>query len=298
MGIKKVKIESQRKAFLESLRTEVACLNTDLFCSNFIGPNLNDFKAKSVDRFYNNYDIAMREYLEENNTPNCIKEMFNRVTKNILSQINETTNEDLAKFTSTIVAECLPLDKIIQVVARVNQFPCCADTIKENSISGSKREVGKKLDLPGFKRDKKNNLIFDLTEEEQQEVKSYIEVFEEYKFRPDVVDNFQKGIAAFALSEYAAGQTVMLEAESSENREKLLEKAIAAILKAYSIYSLPVYIFQLACYFQLIGKIDEAREMFKDFLKKQSDFKPGKFDEIFLGRYDIDEIIEIAEANV
>ena len=157
----------------------------------------------------------------------------------------------------------------------------------------------KKFYSLGFKRDKDGNLTFDLTAEEQQEVENTFKMFEGYKAHPDVVDDIQKGTTAFALSNYAKQQIVMSEIESQkENHKKLLEKAIASIAKAYSIYQLPIYIYDLACFMEMVGRMDEARHAFRDFLEKQSQFKPKQLDELFLKQRDIDEAIKDAKVKL
>lgn len=155
-----------------------------------------------------------------------------------------------------------------------------------------------KRDLPGFRKDKEGNFVFDLTEEEQQEVEDTFKGFEGYKFNPAVADDIKKGTTAFALSNYATAQVGMSEIESQkEKREKLLEKAIAAIAKAYSIYQLPIYIYDLACFTEMAGRIDVARNLFREFLKKQLKFKPGQIDELLFKQRDIDEAIKDAKTK-
>lgn len=46
------------------------------------------------------------------------------------------------------------------------------------------------------------------------------------------------------------------------------------------------------------GRIDEARKIFRDFVKKQSEFKLGQIDELFLENRDIDESIKDAKIKV
>ncbi len=76
---------------------------------------------------------------------------------------------------------------------------------------------GKKHDLPGFRRDEEDKLVFDLTKEEQQEVDSIFKMFHGYKFNPIYVDNVQKGATAFGLSNYAITQIRMSKIESQND---------------------------------------------------------------------------------
>lgn len=154
----------------------------------------------------------------------------------------------------------------------------------------------KKHDLPGIKRDEKGNLVFELTEEEHKEIEKAFKMFEGYMIHTNFVDDIQKATTAFALSSYAKKQVMMSEMESQrENRDKFLEKAIAAITKAYSIYQLPIYIYDLACFVEMAGRIDAARNLFRDFLKKQLNFKLGNIDELLMRQRDIYEAIKDAK---
>lgn len=157
---------------------------------------------------------------------------------------------------------------------------------------------GKKPDLPGFRRDKEGKLVFDLTEEEQKEVESIFRMFHGYRFNPIYADKIQKGTTAFGLSNYAIAQARMSGVEpEKEKRQKLLKKAIAAITKAYSIYQLPIYLYDFACLTEMTQKADLAKNMFKDFLNKQLEFKPNKVDKLLLNQRDIDEAIKDAKAK-
>jgi len=157
----------------------------------------------------------------------------------------------------------------------------------------------KKGDLFGFKRDKKGNLTFRLTDEEQQAVEDAFKMFEGYEVRPDAIDDLQKATTAFALSNYARKQVIISQIKSQKkDREKLLNKAIGAIAKAYSIYQLPIYIYDLACFMEMVGRMDKARHIFRDFLEKQSQFKPKQLDKSLLEQRDIDEAIKDAKVKV
>lgn len=119
------------------------------------------------------------------------------------------------------------------------------------------------------------------------------------KVHPDYVDDIQRGTTAFALSNYAKEQVLISQMESQkENHERLLKKAISSTTKAYSIYQLPIYFYDLACFLEMIGKIVESKSVFRDFLKKQRQFKPKQLDVLFLKQRNIDDAIEDAEIKV
>ena len=156
---------------------------------------------------------------------------------------------------------------------------------------------GNELDfLPGIERDKDGNIIFDLTEEEQREVRTGFKMFNNCKFHPDFVDDFRNGITAFALSNYAKSQIMLSELEPKETkREILICRAIAATAKASSIYPLPIHIYDFACYIEKVGKADVAKEAFQIFLEEQSKFEPTEYDDAFMGQRNINEAIQYAK---
>lgn len=156
----------------------------------------------------------------------------------------------------------------------------------------------KHRDLPRIRKDEKGNIFFDLTYEEKQAVERVFKEFEGLAFHRDIADDFQRGMIAFALSNYVKGQVMLSEVDSrKKDKDILIEKAIAAISKAYSFYQLPIYLYDFACFIEMSDRIDVARDAFRDFLKKQSEFKSGQFDEIFLKERNIDEAIKDAKAK-
>ena len=157
----------------------------------------------------------------------------------------------------------------------------------------------KKSEIFGIEKDKNGNLNFTLTEEEEQEVENTSKMFEVYALYPDFVDSIQNGSIAFALSNYAQSQVAMSEWPSNnENRKKFIEKAIASTSKAYSYYQLPIYLYDLACFMEFRGEADESKQLFSEFLKKQSEFKPNQIDEWILMDRDIDAAIKDASVKV
>ncbi len=84
----------------------------------------------------------------------------------------------------------------------------------------------------------------------------------------------------------------------------MLDKAIKAQLKAYGLHDLPLYLFHLACIYELAGNLDKAEMWFKNFLRFQSEFTPDKVDETNLAflvnwqGFDVAEAIQIARKKV
>lgn len=157
----------------------------------------------------------------------------------------------------------------------------------------------KKRELQGIEKNKEENFTVYLTEEEKQAIDDIFKMFEGYGIHRDYTDDFQKGTIAYALSMYAKEQVMKSETESKkENRKIMLDKAIAAIMKAYNIYDLPIYIYDMACFMEMADRIDISRNGFREFIKKESEYEPRHIDEAFLKNRDTDEAIKDAKLKV
>ena len=154
------------------------------------------------------------------------------------------------------------------------------------------------LHLPGVDIDERGTAAFNLTEEEKQEVDSVFGLFKGYSVHVDHAETIEKGAIAFGLSIYARRQVILSQTESrKEDRQKLLEQSIAAMVKAYSLRQLPIHLYDLACFVEMLGRVDVARNLFKDFLKRQSEYKPQSIDNAVLSNRDIDEAVRDAQAK-
>lgn len=163
----------------------------------------------------------------------------------------------------------------------------------------------RKTNLPGIKRDNRGNLTFELTEEEKQEVQKAFDVFKrpdgEFMVKQEVADEIQRGITSQGLFFYAKNQIIQSEFDSNKDKkEEFIKKAIASISKAYSFYSLPIYMYDLACFMEMNGKNNKAKKVFKKFLELQRKFKPSRIQKIFLSTQlrDIDKVIRDAERKI
>ena len=64
---------------------------------------------------------------------------------------------------------------------------------------------------------------------------------------------------------------------SSDEVAVMLDKAIKAQLKAYGLHDLPLYLFHLACMYELAGNQGKAEMWFKNFLRFQNEFTRTKW---------------------
>jgi len=97
------------------------------------------------------------------------------------------------------------------------------------------------------------------------------------------------GMTAQGLTEYVEDLMRRLQnCGTNEEIVSLMDKAIKAQMKVYAIHNLPVYLFQLAGMFELIGDEAKAREFFHLFIRAQNDFKADDVDDIFIHQTGLD----------
>lgn len=167
----------------------------------------------------------------------------------------------------------------------------------------------KKSKLPdGLQYDGDGNLVFELTKEEEQKVNEcfrtlYPQAHEGggLAIHKSVAEEFRTGMVARGLYEYAFDQIALSKQEAqTSNQGKLIDMAIASIMKAFTIYQLPIYVYDLACFMEMNGRLDLAKGVFKEFLDLQDCFRPSEFMKTTLDSYnrDIDTAIRNARQKL
>jgi tetratricopeptide (TPR) repeat protein len=141
-------------------------------------------------------------------------------------------------------------------------------------------------------------LTFKLTAEEEHAINRFLAMGKGYEINPKYAEEFKNGSFAFALSNYAQGEATMAEAYSDKRREESLKKAISAMMKAYSFYQLPIYLYDFACLAEKEGKLDMAKQYFEKFLNEQENYKPGKLDNLYLRTRDVNQAISEAKRKL
>lgn len=162
----------------------------------------------------------------------------------------------------------------------------------------------KQSKLPGNKRTQAGNSTFEITEEEQQEINKLFDTLKDslkdHLVHPDFADTLTPGLTARGLANYATGQVMLAELPSQINsREECIKKALSSLSKAYSIYQLPIYLYDLAYCLEMTENChDQAKNTFELFLKRQSEYKPEPFDDIFLQGRNIYEATKDAATKI
>ena len=107
------------------------------------------------------------------------------------------------------------------------------------------------------------------------------------------------GLVACALSNYAEEKITAADFDyQAIHREALINKAINAVRKAYSINPLPIYLYDLANYLELNGKTLAADNALKAFLEAHEQYEPEDHDDIFLHNRDLEAALADAKQKL
>lgn len=159
----------------------------------------------------------------------------------------------------------------------------------------------KKSKLPGVEQHSNGQISFTFTDEEEAEVNRFSQMMKgasqeteqgTWYIHPDA----HKAMTAWALIGYAQSQVTLAEmADKGVVDEDLcFRKALAAATKAYSLHSLPIYMFDMGCIFEMLGNTASARGAFRSFLESQRTFKPSDVDRITLQHRDVEAAVREA----
>jgi hypothetical protein len=140
----------------------------------------------------------------------------------------------------------------------------------------------------GFYKNESGVLTFELTPEEQREIRSTFDAFKGYVIHPRYLGELRSALTACALGNYAVSCAWMDQPEG----------AFAALSKAYSYYRLPIYLYGAACLLDKIGRAKDATELFRKFLERQSTFQPTALQELILQDRDIPEAVKDANTKL
>ena len=156
-----------------------------------------------------------------------------------------------------------------------------------------------KTALPGVERQPNGQIIFTITDEEQSEVINFFRMLNdpsqqdtgEMYIHPDA----HRAMTALALIGYAKHQVILSENYTDHiDRDLCIRKALAAAMKAHSFHSVPIYMFDMGCIFEMLGDAPSAQDAFSSFLELQSVFQPSDVDCIALRERDVEEAIRQA----
>ncbi len=139
---------------------------------------------------------------------------------------------------------------------------------------------------------------FVLTEDENIEVQDFFNQFEDYKVNSKSADELMRSITAHGLYNYAL--SYKLQELGKTSPQAMLDMAIATISKAYSIFPLPMYIYDLASFTEMSGDLEKAKAIYRTFITLQKEFKPTKIQlgEISSRSFDIRKAVRDAKEKL
>lgn len=163
----------------------------------------------------------------------------------------------------------------------------------------------KKSKLPGVEQQSDGQVSFTLTEEEQGEVDSFFRMMRESSEETQqgalyIHPKAHKAMTAWSLVSYAQNQVTLAESADKGivDKDLCFRKALAAASKAYSLHPLPIYVFDMACMFEMLGDRASAADAFRSFLELHRNFRPSDVDRITLRQRDTDAAVKEAQERV
>jgi len=148
----------------------------------------------------------------------------------------------------------------------------------------------KKKPTHGFNGDR-----FELTKSEKFHVERAFKLLEGYAVHESVAAKLEAGITARGLSDYA--NLNLYEYGEPSKKVGDLNIALSSLIKAYSIYSVPMYLYDIAICFGALHQPEQAKTYFSKFIKAQESFAPDQIDEVLIQR-DMKELMEHARSQV
>jgi hypothetical protein len=61
---------------------------------------------------------------------------------------------------------------------------------------------------------------------------------------------------------------------------------------------IPIFLYDLGSFFEMVGRVDCAKEAFNEFLVNQSSFRASEIAQVWLNQRDVDKAVKEAEARV
>ena len=132
-------------------------------------------------------------------------------------------------------------------------------------------DISKITNLPGVYSHEDGRVSFDITEEEQESTTRYFKMFKEPGKEVVVTAELKTMFDAMALYNYGMEEYSLIQhVDTIEPKEytEIIFKIAAAILKANTIYSKNIFLFDIAYVLERIDERETARNFYELFLDK------------------------------
>ena len=153
--------------------------------------------------------------------------------------------------------------------------------------------------LPGIKARLFKSPTFSFTKEEQAAIDIELNAFatagEGYGIHKSIAKQLHAMLIAKGLSDYAYSQS--LSQEDEEKKDDGSRKAVSAVIKAYSIYPSPKFLFEMAQYMESSGRNNESKDAYRLFLKMQREYQTNPTEDAVLA-WDVDDAVEQAKMKI
>lgn len=153
--------------------------------------------------------------------------------------------------------------------------------------------------LPGLRSERNGGLAWEITEDEKSGIDIAFDMLKGYLVHPEAYDEIQKAIQAQGLWNYAAGQIAIHNDQvNPSSHVESLRKALAAVVKAYVLYPLPIFLYDIGAFLEMLHIDPEAVEAFRLFVDEQSHYTPNHIAKCILVRRDVAAAVNDARARV
>jgi hypothetical protein len=135
---------------------------------------------------------------------------------------------------------------------------------------------------------------FEYTAEEQAAIDEAFQGMEKYVVAAENLAEFQQMLTALGLSDYAANCFFRF---TEANHLHDFQAAVAAMGKAYAVYSLPIFVYDTAVFCEESGYTENAVRLYEKFLRLQAAYKPTRIANLFLKSRSLGDDVAAASLN-
>ena len=194
------------------------------------------------------------------------------------------------------------LNQLDDVFSKANKKPNTREPLAESPAS-DKTKVS--LDMP-VDQSHPDNLVevaYELTTEENEAIEKSLDEYAATYAANHGGAGFVTpakvvaGMRAQALVDYS--EELLAHVDDSPATNAVVRKALQALVKAYIIHSLPVYIFQIANVYEFDNNNREAKHWYRTFLRVQNEFVPDAIDEFWINHwgYNLPQLVKTAQTK-
>jgi hypothetical protein len=151
------------------------------------------------------------------------------------------------------------------------------------------------------KKQKYETLNVEFTQEEAEAMQNALDEFwnisgssgKKYIYPEKVILMIQaQGLSAYVVQLYNKSLT-----QQGDAVKNTINKAITVKAKAYGIYNLPTFLYQIALFYEYIGDIENAKKFYRNFLTMHKSHQYDQIDTVFLQNTEFNMELAVRESQ-